>query len=77
MSWQLSPGPISTPLAFLSPLGLEMILVIRPPQVLACGTPLFFGKQGNDQELQKGKSEPRHLENNHISLPRVAFGEGK
>lgn len=38
---------------------------------------LPFRKRGNYQELQKGKSEPRHFENNRIALPRMAFGEGR
>lgn len=54
-----------------------MILVIRPPQVLVPGMPLLLRKQGNYQELQKGKSELWHLENNHITLPSVAFGGGE
>ena len=55
-----------------------MIMVIRIwSQVLALRMSLLFNKQGNYQELQKGKSEPWHLENNHITLPRMAFGEGK
>lgn len=77
VSWQLRSWAHFLPFGFFSPLGLKMILVIRPPQVLACGMPLLFRKQGNYQGLQKGKSELWHLENNHISLPRVAFGGEK
>lgn len=73
-----SPGPFLQLWGFFFPcLALKMILVIRPPQVLASGMPLFFRKERNYQELQKGKLEPWHLEKNHIILPCMAFGGEK
>lgn len=75
------PGPISSPFVlfcFVFLFGSHNDSAYQTTSGFAPWNAFLpFGKRGNYQELQKGKSEPWHLENNHITLPRMAFGEGK